>query len=421
VKILQFYVLRELFAPVVLSVIFFTAVLLLGKLFEMAELLLLAGVGWAVAGELLAIVAVSLVVLTVPMAVLLGTLSGVGRMTGENEILAMRVGGVALSSVFLPYFVLTAALSGVLMWANWTHIPNMIQRLSDRQTEMQFRILTNLDAGRNYDSLAPRGSDLSIYFNERGERQPGDGNYVLRMKQVAMRVVGETNRLTGAEISGAGPRQNAQFIEAPRETVFYAEEGVISGDLENRLLTITLNNGTILPVNRLIIDKGSNQPVIRETRERETILRFETMTHKVTPRQDKQAIERMDPRALRVEQLFQLTENEPEGPIREVGSRNRITDEWQTYLNARNELYQRMTLPFSLLAFSLIAVPLAVELRPKARTMSFLLALVVILLYYSLNTLANAVGMTNSPFTLPLFILPNVVIGGLGIILFWRT
>lgn len=420
-NILQRYILRELTAPVVLSILFFTVVLLLGKLFEMAELLLLARVGWGVALELFGIVALSLVILTVPMAVLLGTLSGVGRMTGENEILAIRVGGVSLFRVFWPYFVITAILSGVLMWANWSTIPTMIQKLSERQTEMQFRILTNLEAGRNYDNLAPRGSELALYFNKRGEPQPGDGNYVLRMKEVAMRVVGEASRLTGAQVAGAGPRSDGSIVEAPRETVFYASEGVIVGDLENRSVSITLNNGTVMPINRLLLDAESGNPIIRETRERESILRFESITQKISPKQDKRAIERMDPRALRVDQLFQLTAQIPDGPIRESGSRNRITDEWQTYLNARNELYQRMTLPFSLLAFSLIAVPLAVELRPRARTMSFLLALIVILVYYSLNTLANAVGMTNSSYTFALFVLPNVLIGATGIILFRRT
>jgi lipopolysaccharide export LptBFGC system permease protein LptF len=421
VNILQRYILRELSAPVVLSIVFFTVILLLGKLFEMAELLLLARVGWAVAGELIGIVALSLVVLTVPMAVLLGTLSGVGRMTGENEILAMRVGGVALGRVFWPYFIITAIFSCVLMWANWTFIPTLIQKLSERQTEMQFRILTNLEAGRNYDNLAPRGSELSLYFNERAEPRPGDGGYVLRMKQVAMRVVGEAGRLTGAEVSGSAPRTEGAIVEAPRETVFYASEGVIIGDLANRSVTITLSDGTIMPINRLLMDGETGNPIMRETRERETTLRFASMTQRLSPKQDQRAIERMDPRALRVEQLFELTKVEPTGPIRETGKRNRITDEWQTYLNARNELFQRMTLPFSLLAFSLIAVPLAVELRPRARTMSFLLALGVILVYYALNTLANAVGMTNSDYTLALFILPNIVIGGAGIILFWRS
>jgi lipopolysaccharide export system permease protein len=420
VTILQRYILRELSAPVVLSILFFTFLLLLGQLLRMAEDLLRAKVGWAMTLELLGIVTVTLFVLTIPMAVLLGTIMGIGRMTSENEILAIRMGGVSLIRVFWPFFLVATVATGILLWANWTLVPSLLQRLTDRKVDLIFRTMTTLEPGRNYENLAPRGSEISLYFNERGERQMGDGEYHLRMKKVAMRVVGEADRLTGARVTGSGPQWDEETYQAPRETVFFASEGLIEGKAEDRTVTIVLNDGIISPVNRLVIDRATNMPIDRSSRRRETIIEFDRMTQTINPRIDATDVRRIDPRALRSEQLLELTRVAPEGPIREVGSRNRISENWQVYLNARNELYQRISLPLSLLAFALIAVPLAVELRPRARTMSFLVAILVILVYYGLNTFANAVGMTNSSFTFLLFLLPNVLIGGTGIYLFWR-
>lgn len=418
--ILQRYILRELSAPVVLSILFFTFLLLLGQLLRMAEDLLRAKVGWAMTLELLGIVTVTLFVLTIPMAVLLGTIMGIGRMTSENEILAIRMGGVSLIRVFWPFFLVATVATGILLWANWTLVPSLLQRLTDRKVDLIFRTMTTLEPGRNYENLAPRGSEISLYFNERGERQMGDGEYHLRMKKVAMRVVGEADRLTGARVTGSGPQWDEETYQAPRETVFFASEGLIEGKAEDRTVTIVLNDGIISPVNRLVIDRATNMPIDRSSRRRESIIEFDRMTQTINPRIDATDVRRIDPRALRSEQLLELTRVAPEGPIREVGSRNRISENWQVYLNARNELYQRISLPLSLLAFALIAVPLAVELRPRARTMSFLVAILVILVYYGLNTFANAVGMTNSSFTFLLFLLPNVLIGGTGIYLFWR-
>jgi lipopolysaccharide export LptBFGC system permease protein LptF len=341
-------------------------------------------------------------------------------MTSENEILAIRMGGVSLIRVFWPFFLVATVATGILLWANWTLVPSLLQRLTDRKVDLIFRTMTTLEPGRNYENLAPRGSEISLYFNERGERQMGDGEYHLRMKKVAMRVVGEADRLTGARVAGSGPQWDEETYQAPRETVFFASEGLIEGKAEDRTVTIVLNDGIISPVNRLVIDRATNMPIDRSSRRRETIIEFDRMTQTINPRIDATDVRRIDPRALRSEQLLELTRVAPEGPIREVGSRNRISENWQVYLNARNELYQRISLPLSLLAFALIAVPLAVELRPRARTMSFLVAILVILVYYGLNTFANAVGMTNSSFTFLLFLLPNVLIGGTGIYLFWR-
>jgi lipopolysaccharide export system permease protein len=425
VNILQRYILRELSVPVLLSIVFFTFILLIGQLFRFAEMLLVARAGWTIVLELVGVLAVSLLTLIVPMAALLGTIMGIGRMTAENEVLAIRVGGVPLWRVFWPVFAIAALATGVLLWASLSLVPGMIRHLSDRQTELQFRILTNLEPGKNYDDLAPRGSEVFLFFNERGERLPTDGEYTLRMKEVAMRVIGDVGQLTGSPKDSKKEAQAEEpqtlEMEAPRETVFFAREGLIEGNIAERSVRLTLFDGTLMPINRLVLNRETEEVLRREDRERETQISFGSITQKLSPRQDRRDIGRMDPRAAELSQLLQLTAAEPQVPMYERGTRLRLADEWETYLRARNELYNRISLPFSLLAFMLLAIPLAVEFRPTARTISFLLASAVILVYYLLISVAGALGMVNSSFTLPMYILPNVLIGGLGLFLFRRN
>lgn len=403
--ILQRYVLRELIAPFIISVLFFSFIMLLRQLFRIAELILEARVGLATMTELTGIIVVTLLILTVPMGALLGTLVGIGRLTSENEILAMRVAGISLPQIFLPVFVVAFLGSGLLMWTSVSFIPSLLQRLEQRQSVIQFELLTNLEPGRNYGGLAPRGADVSLFFEEKLDNQPGDGPYTLRMKQVALRVEGETQQLTGATIGSA---QAGQSTDLRRESVFFAENGIIVGDYDSRSVRLILNDGILIP-----LERGN--------RIRESSVRFRQMEHDLTPRVDDDRLDRIDPRTLSLAQLREMTAETPVGEMYSDPARGRLNRPWQAYLNAKTEMYQRFTLPWSLLAFVLIAVPLAVELRPQAKTVSFFIAIGLFTLYYVMFTAAGALGMTNSPLALPAYIAPNAFIAIAGLYLFWRV
>lgn len=404
-NLLQRYVMREMIGPVLLSILFFSFLLLLRQLFRFAEMLLEAGVGIDSLIQIVAIISVTLVIVTIPMAALLGSMIGVGRLTSENEILAMRVSGISLHRIFLPVFVTAALGSTVLMWAGFNFLPSMMRHLAGMQDELAFQVLTNLEAGRNYDNLSPRGSTISLFFEERANPQPGDGPFTLRMKKVALRVEGRTQGLTGANVPTSKDQK--------RETLFFANEGIIRGDPSTQSVNIELLDGTVLPLNR-------TEPT------REMRLHFDRMVKDISPGGDDRAVrlDRVDPRQLSLHELRARTAELPNSSFWKDDKKTRIDDPWQAHLNARNELYQRYTLPWSLLAFVLIAVPLAVELRPRAKTISFIISIALIVLYYVMNTWAGAVGMmegSSATLTFAFYMLPNVLIGSIGIFLFWRS
>ncbi len=402
--ILQRYVLKELIAPFIVGVLFFSFIMLLRQLFRIAELILEARVDLLTMGELTVIIVVTLLILTVPMGALLGTLIGIGRLTTENEILAMRVAGISLPQIFYPVFIVAFLGSVGLTWTSVSFIPNLLNRLEERQSVIEFELLTRLEPGRNYGDLAPRGADISLFFEERGAREPDDGPYTLRMKQVALRVEGEPRQLTGAQIAAGG----AADATVQRESVFFAERGTIIGDYDTRSVRLILEDGILLPLER-------------QNPARESSVRFEEMEHVITPRRDEERLDRVDPRTLTMAQIRSIMAVEPTGEMYADAARGRLTREWQAYLNAKNELYQRFTLPWSLLAFVLIAVPLAVELRPQAKTVSFFIAIGLFTLYYVMFTSAGALGMMNSPLALPAYLAPNILIGAAGLFLFWRV
>ena len=428
--ILQRYIIRELTAPVLLSIIFFTFVMLLRQLFSMAELLLEAKVGWPIFFELIGILTISLVILTIPMAALLGVLTGIARLSSENEILAMRVSGNSLFRIFYPLFLIGLIGSLGLGYSGFYVVPKIVRQFIDRQAQIQFEMLTKLEPGRNYDDFAPEGVDLYLYFDKTGEKDPKDGPYTLRMENVAMRVVGEAGELTGAAASAtntgeaplAKPGQTIEYGE--QETHFFAQSGILRGDLEKHTLTIELENGTIMPLNRMVYerkDKDTQVALYRENPAHNYNLNFKHLTKTINPRRSEDRSDHIEPRLYTIDQLWDFVKEEPTKPYWRDEKRGRVNGEWKVYLAAKNEIYSRYSLPLALPAFILIAVPLALELRPRAKSVAFLISIALILLYYVMITWAGALGMARSPFTLLAYMAPNVLIGGIGLFLFWRV
>lgn len=422
-SILQRYILRELAGPIILSILFFSFLMMLRQLFKFAELLLEAGVSFDILLEFLGIIMLTLIIITIPMAALLGSLIGIGRLTGENEILAMRVGGVSLPRIFMPVFVFALLGSVALMWCGFNLLPNMINRLTQKQERIQFEIITNLDPGRLYE-LETDEADISLFYEERLPRERGDTPFTLRMHQVALRLEGDAEELVGAELatgpaSVTDPETGVERREQ-NESLIFAEDGVIQGDLDTRTVSLSLSNGIVFPVKTIIESRPEGEKAYyREDMEEESSLTFKSLLRTLKPKSEYEGADQLDPRQMTLGKLREITSAEPgTSMLKDNGD---LRKEWRFYLSARNELFQRFTLPWSLLAFVLIAVPLAVELRPRAKSFAFIMALVLILLYYVMLTTAGAIGMTYSPFTFLAYLSPNLLIGGIGIYLFWKV
>ncbi len=416
--ILQRYVLKELAAPTVVSLAFFTVLLLLRHFFTLAEFLLNASVGFGLLMELSAIIVVTLFSLTIPMAALLGVLIGIGRMTAENEVLAIRVAGISLGPVFLPVFIIAALTSALLAWGNRDLFPSLINRIESQQRQIQFELLTNLKPGTWYSNLSPKGSNLTLYFDEASPREPGDGQYVLRMKHIAIQAEG------ALATPGAGDSDGKQSEKGEdKEAFIFAESGTLRGDLATGALTVELVNGTLIPI------KGKDVLKSRKSRKQETsgeddgeslVISFTRMSKVVQPEVEEED-EQGDPRRMTFSQLRAVIDNPPTVPKKKKSSDKKFAEEWQTFYSARTELYTRYSFPFSVLSFVLLGVPLAIEIRPRAKSVAFLIAVALIMAYYGMSVWARAVGAGGSDLAWAAAMLPNVGIGAIGLFMFWRT
>src|SRR5207247_9848792 len=117
-RILDRYIVREIFRHALLGLVVFTFVFFVPQLVRLMELLVRhAGSGGQLV-KLFACLFPSVLIFTVPMAILVGVLLGLGRMSADSEIIALTALGIGRRRILLPVAVL--ALTGVLITAAMT-------------------------------------------------------------------------------------------------------------------------------------------------------------------------------------------------------------------------------------------------------------------------------------------------------------
>ena len=110
-KILTRYTLKEFFPPFLLALICFTSILLLEEIFKLTKLFVSKGVSPFYLVKLLIYVLPATLVVTIPMATLVGILLSLGRFSTDNEITAMKSHGIGFHQILLPLLAVSSLLS----------------------------------------------------------------------------------------------------------------------------------------------------------------------------------------------------------------------------------------------------------------------------------------------------------------------
>ena len=126
--ILDRYVIREVLSPFLLCIGGFTIILLSGYLFELMDLIFVKKIPVTTVLRLLGYKLPSIIVLTLPLAVLFATLLALGRLAKDNELTIMRMAGLSLLRMAAPLLVIGAIVSGITYLANEKIVPEMNHR-----------------------------------------------------------------------------------------------------------------------------------------------------------------------------------------------------------------------------------------------------------------------------------------------------
>ncbi|HET6374040.1 MAG TPA: LptF/LptG family permease, partial [Candidatus Polarisedimenticolia bacterium] len=337
---LQRYVWGELIGPTALGLALYTFVLLMNYLFFIARTALAGDLGWAWALQALALQVPRTLVLTIPMATLLGVLIGLGRLSGDHEWVALQGAG------FGPRFLLrSVALHGLVAALAAFFIYNVAfprTSLLSRQLQQSAILGRNLTA-----NLRPR-----IFLTD----VPNLVLYVDEMR------AGSAGQLEGVWIYKTDP-------DTGREQMFVAKSGDLypspdgSGRLEFDLHDVTVHSYRSTQPDSYQVGSFTAYHLVQEAPEY-----LEGMRRPL----EKSNLDRT-PAELLAELRRARAEADP--VIRRMA-----TDQ------ALAEVHQRFALPLAAMLFALLGIPLGVSRVRSGKGAGFALSLLVILVYWLLFT-----------------------------------
>lgn len=359
-KTLHWYIFREITVPFLLGFAVFTFVLLMGRFMNLAEMVVAKGVPLSDILRLLVYMLPSFSFVTIPMAFLLAVLLAFGRLSADNEITALKSGGISLYGIlppvigfaFLAYLATTVITVYALPWGNTA-----------------FKTLL-------YDAINLR-VNISLKDGVFNDDLPGLVIFVSRYNE-------ENHQFSGALI------YDDRNSEEP--ATIFARSGMILADPEKKSLRLRLQDGG---VHRL---HGKSGYQLMEFDSYDLNFSF-NQTYKIVP-----TINELD-----------MTFKELRGAMKLTGFDPSIIR------NLHLEFHRRLAFPFACFVFALIGVPLGLQNRRSGKSSGFSLCIVVLLLYYILLSVGKTLGQ--KAIVAPAFAMwmPNLIFIGIGIYLFKKT
>lgn len=132
-KIINRYVIKEHVGPFVFSLSALTSLLLLQYIARKFGDLVGRGLSWQVITEFMLLSIPFTVAMTLPMAVLVAVLHAFSRMASENEITALKAGGISTRSLMRPALVASVLLAMFMLWFNDQVLPRANHELATLQ------------------------------------------------------------------------------------------------------------------------------------------------------------------------------------------------------------------------------------------------------------------------------------------------
>ncbi len=360
-RILRNYFLKEFIGPLFLALGVLTFVMILGNLVKIADLVINKGVNIFNVSKLLLFMIPYLLTYTLPIAALTAVLLSLGRLSSDNEIVAIRASGINMFSLILPLLVVGLILSLVLVIFNDRVIP--YAHFATRKTVMEIGVKNPTAA------LEP-----GIFINSFEK-------YILFIYRI------DGNKLTNVRI------YEPQGLDKPARTIV-AKRGEFIAVPEKNMIRLKLMEGT------------SDEPD-PENSSNFYKLNFKTyfMTLSLSQMQDKDKIEKK-PKDMTIEELRnEIKKIKKEG----IDPAPLIT-----------EINEKISLAFSCFVLMLFGIPLAIITRRREKSINFGMAFLVVGVYYLMLLGSEALGMQGNLNPRIAMWLPNIILGAIGAILTYR-
>ncbi len=358
-KIINKYIMAEIYSPYLIGLFTFSLVILIQRFSRLADLVIAKGVPARLVGQLLLSLFPSFLEITLPAALLLAVLLAVGRLGADSETTAIFTAGIGMRRIAPPVLAVSAATFAASLVIGWEGIPWGTRAMNAAVSRI-VEVRTGAGASEHvFTEIAP---DVLLF----PDRVSADGT-----------------KMTGILLS--------ERIPGREPVIVLARDGEFGASGEGDGVGLALRDGAIHHE-----DERTGIYRVAAFRSLDFRLRRDAI---VTGRAD-------DPRAMTLPQLARR--------IAETGGRG----SGATY---RYHFHRRLSLSVSCLAFGLLAIPLGLSQRARGRSPAFASTVAIILAFYLFIAAAGAVESAVPLLMAVLLWVPNVIGLGLAAWILWRS
>ena len=363
--ILTRYLISEILPPFFFGLLLFTFVLLIARILRLIELVITRGVPLSQTAKLFGLILPTFLELTVPMAFLLAILLGLGRLSSDQELLAMKASGISPSQIFWPLSLVALIIAMVTLILTLSARPAANAALKKE--------LYNIAKNRVGTALKEK------VFND------DFPNILIYVEEI---------------IPPGSTAQGVLIVDKrnrAREAIILGKVALISTDEQTNTLGLKLFDGSIY-------ERERSRPGFSQTRFNVYDFRLD-LDELISPVKRKDA----GPKEMSLGRLLRT--------IREKATQGAKT------IPERMEFHQRISFGFAPFVFCLLGVSLTLlPRRSRAnRSWGLMLCFFWLLAYYAFLSLGKALGDKGLLHPIPALWLPNIVLGIVAIHFFRKA
>jgi LPS export ABC transporter permease LptF/LPS export ABC transporter permease LptG len=319
-RILDRYIVREVFRHAFLGLVVFTFVFFVPQLVRLMELFVRhSGSGGQILKLFLCLFP-GVLTFTVPMATLIGVLLGLGRMSADSEIIALTALGIGRRRILLPVGVLAAVGAGVTLAMTIWLGPLALRTFRAIEADLVVSQISLQVQPRVFDERFPR---MVLYVND---------------------------------VSATGTQWHGVFLADAS-----GENGSRLTLAENAIVIAEPKQGKL----ELHLQGGTTHELSREDPDHYNVTAFGQSDWPI----EVSGLVPAHPRQL----------INPERSVRDL-----LADKGDGWREARVELHRRFAFPTACFVFALVAVPLGAQPRRGGRAAGSIIAVLLIATYYLL-------------------------------------
>ncbi len=408
IRLIDRYLLREILPYFLLALFLLTAIIFAHESSRFSELLVFysrQGLPMEAIWKIMAALIPGILIFTLPISLLVGILVGLGRLSGDSEIVALVASGLSRYRILRPIIAFSLIVAAFMLYITFNVLPLSIRNLSDIKSNQSlvFQGITTQIKPRVFEESIPKRilyiEDIdrqriwhNIFIADLSDEQGG-----LKLFTAKTGALRQTIKIPGQpEIPELYLMQGAiHQTSAPKKTNTEVEEADELSEETKSETTLTTEQQSNRDRKRL----RSQQSYISNHFQEMTVgvaLSDDKKDSNATPESAKPEVEEMT--------WGELINHSPSP---------------EAYREWRTQIHKRLSYPTACLIFALLGVGFGISQVRTGRSFGLLLGLAITIIYYLLALSGEQSALSGK---LPVWLgvwQANLVLAALGAVVFY--